>query len=161
MARTEEKKELMPFRHERLPGVFGEMDKMFERFFERPLGRHWWPMFNWPEEMAMTYPTVDIFEDKDMVVVKAEMPGAKKENLSVEISDSSITLSGEKKIDEEVKEKDYFRHELSYGSFKRSFPLPAEVQGNKAKAKFTDGVLEIRIPKTEEAKRKEVKVTIE
>jgi HSP20 family protein len=94
-------------------------------------------------------------------VVKAELPGMKKEDIDVSLTEDTITISGEKKKEEKIEKKDYYSLERSYGSFKRSFSLPAEVQTEKASAKFKDGVLEIRIPKTEEAKKKEKKVLIE
>jgi HSP20 family protein len=154
-------KEVVPYKPGWMPSIFDEMDRLFERFFGRRFGPVWWPSIKWPEELDITYPSVDIFEDKDTVVVKAELPGAKKEDLSVNITDNTITISGEKKKEEKIDRKDYYRLERSYGSFSRSFTLPAEVQSSKAKAKFTNGVLEIRIPKTEEAKKKGKKVKIE
>ena len=106
-------------------------------------------------------PSVNIFEEKGDVIVKAELPGIKKEDIDITLTDETITISGEKKKEEEVKKKDYYRWECSYGSFNRTFSLPAEVQPDKVKTKMKDGVLEIRIPKTEEAKKKEVKVKID
>jgi HSP20 family protein len=85
----------------------------------------------------------------------------KKENIDVNLTKDTITISGEKRKEEKVEKKDYHSIERSYGSFKRSFSLPAEVETEKASATFKDGVLEIRIPKTEEAKKKEKKVMIE
>jgi len=106
-------------------------------------------------------PEMDIFEDGNDVVVKAEMPGMKKEDIEVNLTDDTVTVSGEKKKEEKVEKKDYYRVERSYGSFSRSFRLPKEVQSDKAKATFKDGVLEIRVPKTAEAISKEKKLTIE
>jgi HSP20 family protein len=106
-------------------------------------------------------PTVDILENNGDIVVKAELPGVKKEDTDITLTDDTITISGEKKEEKEVKKKDYYRYESSYGSFCRTFSLPSDVQSNKAKTKMRDGVLEIRIPKTEEAKKKEVKVKVE
>jgi len=94
-------------------------------------------------------------------VVKAELPGMKKEDIDISLTEDTITLSGEKRKEEKVEKKDYYSLERSYGSFKRSFSLPAEIQTEKASAKFKDGVLEIRMPKTEAAKKKEKKVMIE
>jgi HSP20 family protein len=84
-----------------------------------------------------------------------------KKDIEVTLTDDYITLSGEKKKEEKVEKKDYHRFERSYGSFKRSFRLPAEIQADKVKAKFDNGVLEVRMPKTEEAKKKEKKILIE
>jgi len=79
----------------------------------------------------------------------------------VSMTDNTVSISGEKKKEEKVERKNYYREERSYGSFTRSFRLPVEVQPDKAKASFKEGVLEIRIPKTEEARKKEKKVSIE
>ena len=102
-----------------------------------------------------------MYEEKDDVVVKAEIPGMKKENLEINLSDSHLIIKGEKKQEEEVKKKGYYYSERSYGSFMRSIDLPNEVKSEKATANFKDGVLEVRLPKTEEAKRKEVKIKVE
>jgi len=112
-------------------------------------------------EMEELSPTVDIFEDASDVVVKAELPGMKKEDIDVKLTEGVITISGEKKKEEKIEKKNYYRLERSFGSFSRSFNLPAEVQTDKAKAQFKDGILEVRVPKTEEAKQKEKKVSIE
>jgi HSP20 family protein len=140
-----------------------EMEKRFEEFFRRPfsmLGPSWFPALRMPE-LGEVSAKVDIFEDGNDVVVKAELPGMKKDDLEVNLTDDTITVSGEKKKEEKIEKKDYYRVERSYGSFTRSFRLPKEVQSDKAKASFKDGVLEIRVPKTEEAMKKEKKVTIE
>jgi len=142
---------------------FEEMEKRFEEFFRRPfsmLGPSWFPAIRMPE-IGEVSAKVDIFEEGNDVVVKAELPGMKKEDLDVNLTDDTITVSGEKKKEEKIEKKDYYRVERSYGSFTRSFRLPKEVQSDKAKASFKDGVLEIRVPKTEEAIKKEKKVTIE
>lgn len=123
-------------------------------------GPSWLPRVKFPE-MGVVTPDVDIFEDGNDVVVKAEMPGMKKENIEVNLTDDMITVSGEKKKEEKVEKKDYYRVERSYGSFTRSFKLPKDVESDKAKATFKDGVLEIRVPKTAEAISKEKKIPIE
>lgn len=124
--------------------------------FSHPLG---WPRGKSPEMEEMSF-SADIFEDGNDVVVKADMPGVKKEDVDVSISDDAITIRGERKKEEKVERKDYYRVERSYGSFTRSFRLPADVQTDRAEAKFDDGVLEIRIPKMEEARSKTKKVSI-
>jgi HSP20 family protein len=141
---------------------FQEMEKRFEDFFRRPfsLMPSWWPHLKMPEIEEIS-PSVDILTEGDDVVVKVELPGMQKEDIDISLTEDTITISGEKKKEEKVEKKDYYRLESSYGSFKRSFSLPTEVQTEKASAKFKDGMLEIRIPKTEESKKKEKKVTIE
>lgn len=157
-----ETKELVKTEPSRPVSPFDDMEKHFNEFFRRPFS-----MFgpSWLPEMRLAHdeisPSVDVFEDGNDVVVKAEIPGMKKEDIDVNITDNSVTISGEKKKEEKVEKKNYFRVERSYGSFARTFRLPKEVQTDKAKANFKDGVLEIRIPKTEEAKKKEKKVQIE
>jgi HSP20 family protein len=136
------------------------MEKWFEDAFRRPFSFLGQPLMRFPKVDELV-PSVDIFEDKSDVVVKVELPGIKKEDIDVTLTEDTITISGEKKMEEEVKKKDYYRCESSYGSFVRTFTLPSEVQTGKAKTKMKDGILEIRIPKTDEAKKKEVKVKID
>lgn len=140
---------------------FEEMERWFEEAFRRPFfAPSWMPRLKFPEVGSM-YPTVDIFEDGNNVVVKAELPGMKKEDIEVNISDDVITISGDKKTEDKVEKKDYYRLERSYGSFTRTLRLPAETQTEKAKASFNDGVLEVRIPKTEAAVQKVKKINVE
>ncbi|OHE57288.1 MAG: moleuclar chaperone Hap20 [Thermodesulfovibrio sp. RBG_19FT_COMBO_42_12] len=147
----------------RWPSSFQEMERLFEDFLRRPfslIGPSWWPRLRTPEFEEIT-PSIDLFTEGDDVVVKAELPGMKKEDIDVSVTDNTITVSGEKKQEEKVEKKDYYRLERSYGSFTRSFELPAEVQTDKASANFKDGVLEIRIPKTEGARKKEKRISID
>jgi HSP20 family protein len=140
---------------------FGRMERIFEDFFGGQFGFHM-PALR-PRAVAAeeVSPSVDIFEEGNDVVVKVELPGMKKENLAVNFADGDLIISGEKKQEEKVEKKNYYRMERSYGSFTRSFRLPSDVQGDKAKATFKDGVLEIRVPKTEEARKKEKKILIQ
>ena len=84
-----------------------------------------------------------------------------KENIEVNLTDHTLTIKGEKKKEEEIKEENYFRAERSYGSFIRTLELPKDVHGDKIKACFKNGILEVRLPKTGEAKTKEMKVKVE
>lgn len=152
-----ESREIAPFKEAWL-SPFREM----ERIFEDIMGgrrRSFWPGWAGPEEIAAA-PAVDMYEEGNDLVLKAEMPGMKKEDIEVDISDHMVTISGEKKKEEKVERKDYYRVERSSGYFTRSFTLPENAETGKSKAKFKDGVLEIRIPKTEE-KGKKQKVSIE
>lgn len=138
-----------------------DMDRMMEDFFGRRM-RPWWPD-RWfrGEEFDVRAPVVDLFEEKDDIVVKAEIPGMDKDNINVNLSDHTLTIKGEKKKEEEVKEENYYRSERSYGSFVRTLELPKDVHADKVKATFKNGVLEVRMPKTEEAKAREIKVKVE
>lgn len=134
------------------------MEDMWRRPFPSLFGRdRWLPI----RPLSMRIPALDVYEEKDTVVVKAELPGMKKEDVEVNLVGETLTIKGEKKEDKEVKEDDYYRRERSYGSFLRTVALPCEVKSDEIKASFKDGVLEIRMPKTEEAKRKSITVKID
>jgi HSP20 family protein len=150
-----------PYRHFGWLSPLERMEDMFEDFFRRPFGSRRWPaMPRLMEEIEPT-PSVDIYEEGDNIILKSEMPGMTKEDIEVNLTDDTITLSGEKKKEEKEEKKDYYSLERSFGSFKRSFALPSEVQSDKAKASFKDGVLKITIPKSEAKKKKEKKIKIE
>ncbi|HEU4344968.1 MAG TPA: Hsp20/alpha crystallin family protein [Candidatus Binatia bacterium] len=138
-----------------------DMDRMMEGFFGRRM-RPWWPE-RWfrGDEPEISIPAVDLYEDKNDIVVKAELPGIEKDNVEVNLTDHTLTIKGEKKKEEEVKEENYYRTERSYGSFVRTLELPKDVHADKVKANFKDGILEVRLPKTEEAKAKEIKVKVD
>jgi HSP20 family protein len=133
---------------------FREMERFFEDFARRPL----WPRLIGEEFAA---PAVDLYEKGNEVVLKAELPGMKKDDIEVDISDHMITISGEKKKEEKVETKDYYRLERSSGHFTRTFTLPENVEADKSKASFKDGVLEVHIPKSAEAQKKQKKLPIE
>ena len=138
-----------------------DMDRMMSDFFHRRM-RPWWPEGRLgAEPMEITAPAVDLYEERGDIVVKAELPGMEKNEIEVNLTDHHLTIKGEKKKEEEVKEENYYRSERSYGSFVRSLELPADVRGDKATANFKNGILEVRLPKTEEAKAKEIKVKID
>lgn len=154
VAKKESARALSPFEH---------LERQFEEFFRRPfsmINQPWWPARRVFEQEEII-PSVDIFEEGSDIVLKAELPGIDKENISVDLTDHIITISGEKKKEEKVEDKNFYRVERSYGSFTRSFELPSDVKADQVKAKFHDGVLEIRLPKTEEAKQKAKSVPIE
>ena len=157
--KEEETKSITPARSFMgLTGWDRDMDRMLEDFFGRRT-RPWWPerWFDTPR----TRPSIDLFDEKNDIVVKAELPGIDKDNIEVNLTDHTLTIRGEKKKEEEVKEENYYRAERSYGSFLRTIDLPAEVRGDKVTASFKNGVLEVRMPKTEQAKAKEVKVKVD
>jgi HSP20 family protein len=105
-------------------------------------------------------PLVDVHETKDHFLVKAELPGLKQEDVEVSILDDTLTLKGERKRETEVNENEYHRIERSYGTFQRSIVLPASVEAGGVKASYKEGVLEIQLPKKEEAKPKAIKVEV-
>jgi HSP20 family protein len=103
-------------------------------------------------------PPVDIFEREDLVVIRAEVPGMSREDMDVRIENRVLTLKGERKPDPEVSENNALHTERFYGEFTRSFSLPATVDASKISATYKDGVLEVSVPKSENAKPKQVEI---
>ena len=132
-----------------------EIDRMFDEFFG-----------TLPERLTtglenVWTPSVDISETDNDIIVTAELPGVKKDDIKISLQDNVLTLRGEKKQEKEEKNENFHRVERTYGMFQRSFTLPAPVDANKIKARFKDGVLKITLPKTEEAKMKEIPISVE
>ena len=105
-------------------------------------------------------PKVDIYETESSYVLNAELPGLTKEEINIDINDNTLTLKGEKKFEEKVQKDSYVRVERSYGDFARSFILSDDVNTEGITANYKEGVLELTLPKKEEAKPKEIKVEI-
>lgn len=135
-----------------------EMDRMLANFFG---GRTPFASHDISQRLGIREPVADIYEEGDNIVVKAEMPGVDQNDIDVTVTDNVLVLRGEKQKEEEANEGDYYRSERVYGSFVRSIPLPPEVDAEKANASFKNGVLEIRVPKAEEAKKRQIKVNVE
>ena len=105
-------------------------------------------------------PSVDISETEQEFLIKAELPGLNKEDVKVNMKDNVLTLQGSRKQESETKAHHYHRIERSYGNFLRSFTLPENIDTNKLKANFNDGILEIKIPKSETAINKSIEIAI-
>jgi HSP20 family protein len=132
-----------------------EMNRLFDSFFSGlPERRKGLLESEWA-------PSIDVAETDEDIVVTAELPGVKQEEVDITIADDVLTLKGEKKEEKEVKEKNYHRIERSYGSFQRSISLPTGTKADKAKATYKDGILSVTIPKAEEAKPKQIKIDVE
>lgn len=160
MTKTKEKKDLL-VKEERFPDTFmGEMERYFGNFFRHPF-HMMTPSLGFRDIPGLgdLTPSVDIYEEEGDLVLKAELPGIRKEDLNVTITENRITIAGEKKQEEKVEKKDYHWTERTYGTFTRNFRLPDNVNGDKAKASFKEGILVIRVPKTEETKAKKITVT--
>jgi HSP20 family protein len=128
-----------------------------KRDLDRFLGR-------WDEDeeasVGLWRPSVDIFETKDNMILRAELPGMNKEDVKINVENNVLTLRGERKFDNEVKRENYHRIERAYGSFCRSFTLPANVDKGKIEATYKDGVLEVILPKVEESKPKQIEIKV-
>ena len=111
-----------------------------------------WPSFRLPEEVSLRTPAVDVYEDKDDIVVETEVPGMRREDLEVKLTGDVLTISGKRESEKKVERKSYFRVERSAAAVSRTIRLPTEVQADKMTAHLKDGVLEIRAPKSEAAR---------
>jgi len=172
--KTEGKKELSPAGKEqeiqkssvwRTLSAFDEMERMMERMAEgfplhswmHPFRREWpgWPEFS---GLEIRTPRMDVIDRDDEVLVRAEIPGVEKKDLDISVTDSSITIKGTVQREEKEEKGDYARCEIACGAFVRTLPLPATVDGSKAKATFKDGMLELSLPKKEGSRRHSVKL---
>ncbi len=129
-----------------------EMDRMFDRFLRGGVVED--------ESVCSWLPPVDIFEKENEFLVHVELPGVDKNDVKINVANSVLTIKGEKKSVIESKEKNYHRMERCYGSFQRSFSLPTSVKADKIEASYNNGILEISLPKVEEAKPKEIEVKV-
>jgi HSP20 family protein len=113
------------------------------------------------EEPAATTtwsPAVDIFETEGEIVVKAELPGVDRKDITLHLENNVLTLKGERRFEKETKEENYHRIERAYGGFSRSFAIPTTVDEEKIRADYRDGVLKVALPKKEQAKPKQIRI---
>jgi HSP20 family protein len=146
MALALRRKERQP---DALARIHDEMDELFGDFLQ-----------NWdlPFVSRGQWPVLDIAENENEFIVKAEVPGCKAEDIDISVDKNRLTISGEKKQEEEQKSKNYYHLERSYGSFRREINLGCDVDANKIDATYKDGILNIRLPKTEKTKPVKVKI---
>lgn len=147
--KTEDERGVSPW------GLYSGVERLFDDFFgvSRDLGM--------PASLRSWAPAVDIEETEADYRLKAELPGLKKEDVKISVEDNVLTLSGERKEEKSEKNRKVHRLERSYGSFVRSFSLPSSIAADKVTAAYKDGVLEIVVPKKEEAKPRQVDIKIE
>jgi HSP20 family protein len=145
-----------------VPGPFGllrQMTSELDRMFEDP-----WT-FRWPamqvENSAVWSPKVDVFEKDNRLVTRIDLPGVKKDDLTVEVGDGQLKMFGERKNETEEQDKNFYRCERDYGSFYRAVPLPAGVKPEDVKATFENGVLEVSVPIPAAAKANGQKIPIQ
>jgi HSP20 family protein len=128
------------------------MDRLFEDSFVSPMS---WRTVTGGETLT---PAIDVHETPDDIVVTATLPGMKAEDVEITMTGQSLTLRGEFKADEKVERDQYLYRERRFGSFSRSLQLPVRVEGDRAEATFTDGILTLRIPKAEEVKPRQIRI---
>ena len=149
--------DLIPWRRrgEHVPVTARDFRREFDDLVERFFGSE---RFDWLTSRTFS-PAVDISETEHEVVVKAELPGIDQKDLDVSVSGGVLTIKGEKKEEKEEKSENVHRVERSYGIFSRSFSLPCEVKTENVEAKFKDGILSLKLPKSETSKKKSITIT--
>ena len=136
---------------DRFAALRDEMDRLFDGSFG--------PVFRAPGSFSRWAPALDVYQDKNQFTVVAELPGMKKEEIELSLQNGVLTISGERK--EEKKGEEGYRNERYFGRFQRSVTLPTSVDGNKVKASYQDGILKVALPKAEEAKPKQIEVSVD
>ena len=134
--------------------IHNEMSRLFDNWTRPARYRVEGQSLDW-------MPVVDILEADEHVEIRAEIPGLSEQDVQVSVTDDVLTLKGEKTQESEENDKKYHRVERSYGRFQRSFTLPANLNPEAIKAKFTNGVLAVSIPKVEKVKPKEIQISVE
>ncbi len=129
------------------------MNDRLNRMFEQAYGQA-----NGALEYGQWIPAVDLKEEESQFVLKADMPGMKKEDLDINVENNVLTISGDRRFEDEEKKESYHRIERAYGRFVRSFTLPTRVQSDAIGASYKDGILEVTIPKAEESKPKKIAI---
>jgi HSP20 family protein len=138
-----------PFRE--LRNMHDEMDRLFSSLWPKAAVRDAGASAAWA-------PAIDVYEEKDRYVVKAELPGVKREDVSLSLTDDVLTIKGERRYEKEEKQEGFLRVESAYGGFQRVLQLPQTVKGDAVSAEFKDGILKITLPKAESVKSREIKI---
>lgn len=134
-----------------------DLERQMEDMFRRSFFPSLWG--GAPTEQGMGWePAVDVYEEDHKYVVKAELPGVNKDDIDVSVSGDTLTIKGERKDEREEKEENYYLSERSYGNFVRSMKLPSTVDADNIEASFDDGVLEVKLPRSNKEEAKKVKV---
>ena len=160
--KKESKQEVKKVESAQVLSPFEEMERMFDNYFSRGWKRPFrseWPSFSGlAQPFEGKSPSVDVIERDDAVIVKAELPCVDKKDIDVSVTSNTVTIKGSTSHVEKEEKGDYYRCEMSRGSYQRTLSLPADVDEGKAKAKLKDGILELTLPKVTKSKRKSVKV---
>ena len=134
---------------------FGNLRSVFNGLFDENLGRS-----STQPSVSKWYPAVDVLESKDSYLIRAELPGMKREDIKVEVKDGTLVLSGERKSEKPADGVEYRHVERVTAKFWRSFSLPETVKQDGIEATYKDGILEIRVPKAEEAKPRQIEISV-
>ena len=137
-------------------GRLSDLRDEIDRLFESPLSE----LTRTSQLLSGWTPALDVCEEKDNFVIKAELPGMKKEDIEVSLHDGSLSISGERKTESKHEGSEVYRAERFFGRFQRSVSLPTTVAADKVKAAYNDGILTITLPKTEDAKPRKIDVLV-
>ena len=148
--------ERLPERKSSIERMRGELDRWFDNFIEGFFS-------DWGLTPTTTTwsPRVEMFDKGDNIVINAELPGIDPKDVDIKVTSDAVTIRGETKREEEVKDEDYYRCERFYGTFTRTIPLPVNIDTGKVKASYKKGILKLTLPKVEEEKEKSVKIEVE
>jgi len=155
-------KETQPTPTSRSLSPFAEMEQMFEQMFSP----NWMRPFNWElpsySRLAQPFggkvPKVDVIDRDNEILVRAELAGVDKKDVDISLANNTVTIKGSTRHEEKEEKGDYYRCEISQGAFSRTLTLPADVDTDKAKANFKDGLLELTLPKLKAAQKRSIKV---
>jgi HSP20 family protein len=136
-----------------LVSIQDRMNRLFEQTLSRSRADEGITASTWS-------PAVDIYETPETIIMKADLPGLAREDIEIQLRDNTLSLRGERRFAKDVQQENYLRIERAYGAFQRNFTLPATVQREKISAVFQDGVLELVLPKAEEAKSKKIAIEV-
>jgi len=137
-------------------GRLSDLRDEIDRLFEAPLAE----LTQTSNLLSGWTPALDVFEQKENFVIKAELPGMKKEDITVSLHDGSLSISGERKSETRHEDAEVYRAERFFGRFQRAVTLPAPIAADKVQAQYKDGVLTVTLPKTEEARPKQIDVSV-
>lgn len=157
---------MLPIQHQRtsapadLFGGLSQLHRELDRIFDFEGSRWPAPFRTFGLLEGAWTPAVDVHEDKEAVRVKAELPGLKKSDMELTVQGDTLLIRGERKHESEEKKENYHRVERVYGQFHRAIPLPAPVKADAIRATYKDGVLEVVLPKKEEAKARQIQVDV-
>ncbi len=136
-------------------GRLTDLREEIDRLFDVPLAE----LARTSQILSGWTPALDLYEDKENVYVRVEVPGMKKEDLELSLHNGSLSISGERKSDETFKDAEVYREERFFGRFQRTVSLPTAVASDKVKAQYKDGILTVTLPKAEEAKPKQIQLS--
>jgi len=146
---------LEPLRRSR---TLATLEQEMERFMDGFFGRRF-PRFRTPDFPAI-WPDIEMYDHRDEIVFKAEVPGLEKSDVNITLDSGVLTIKGDRKREKETKEEDYYVCESSYGTFSRSIQLPVDVKPDKVTATLNNGILQIRLPKAEDAKKNHATIEV-